>query len=146
MHIEKAGEKDLEMIADLEAACFLDAYTLTQVKQSYESPFDVLYVVKKEEQLLAYMNFRLLYEEAELFRIAVYPEYRNLGIASLLMARMDEELAEQGVSVNRLEVRAGNATAIRLYEKYGFYEIARRKEYYHSPTEDAILMEKKIER
>lgn len=146
MHIEKADEKDLSGIADLEAACFSDAYTPAQIKQSYDAPFDIFYIAKEEEAILAYMNFRILYEEAELFRIAVYPEYRNCGIASQLMHKMDEELLQRGVYVNRLEVRAGNASAIHLYKSFGFYEVARRKEYYHSPTEDAILMEKKIER
>lgn len=146
MYIERAGKKDLERIADLETACFSDAYTLSQIVQSYENPFDILYVVKEDEEILAYMNFRILYEEAELFRIAVYPEYRNRGIASQLMHKMDEELLQRGAYVNRLEVRAGNASAIALYHKFGFEEIAMRKEYYSMPTEDAILMEKKIER
>ena len=39
-----------------------------------------------------------------------------------------------------LEVRASNAPAIALYEKHGFAAVGRRKNYYESPKEDAVLM------
>ena len=45
-----------------------------------------------------------------------------------------------------LEVRAGNAPAIALYEKHGFYEVGRRKGYYDDPKEDAILMTREWDR
>ena len=38
-----------------------------------------------------------------------------------------------------LEVRAGNAAAIRLYEKHGFLLAGRRKKYYENPVEDALI-------
>ena len=39
-----------------------------------------------------------------------------------------------------LEVRDSNIIAQNLYESYGFEKYARRKEYYTSPIEDAIIM------
>ena len=39
-----------------------------------------------------------------------------------------------------LEVRAGNEPAIGLYKTYGFVSEAVRKNYYHNPTEDALIM------
>ena len=40
-----------------------------------------------------------------------------------------------------LEVRESNAPAIGLYQKLGFVEVGRRKNYYEKPREDAILMD-----
>ena len=45
-----------------------------------------------------------------------------------------------GLATVTLEVRAGNAAAIALYQKNGFVPVGRRKNYYTAPTEDAILM------
>lgn len=42
-------------------------------------------------------------------------------------------------------MRAGNAPAIALYEKLGFVEVGRRKNYYEKPREDAILMDYTVE-
>ena len=39
-----------------------------------------------------------------------------------------------------LEVRKGNETAIRLYERLGFERDGIRKGYYTDPVEDAVLM------
>jgi [ribosomal protein S18]-alanine N-acetyltransferase len=39
-----------------------------------------------------------------------------------------------------LEVRAGSAGAIALYERLGFVAVGRRPGYYRSPVEDAVLM------
>ena len=47
--------------------------------------------------------------------------------------------------VMKLEVRASNVPAISLYEKLGFYEVGRRKNYYRNPREDALIMRKEWE-
>ena len=44
-----------------------------------------------------------------------------------------------------LEVRASNVPAISLYEKLGFAEVGRRKNYYRNPREDALIMRKEWE-
>jgi ribosomal-protein-alanine N-acetyltransferase len=38
-----------------------------------------------------------------------------------------------------LEVRAGNAAAIQLYEKFAFRRVGRRRDYYSQPVEDALV-------
>ena len=46
----------------------------------------------------------------------------------------------KGVRAIALEVRESNQGARSLYRSYGFEEEAVRKEYYHNPTEDAVIM------
>ena len=48
--------------------------------------------------------------------------------------------SQQGVTTIHLEVRTGNGTAIRLYERMGFTKDGIRKKYYTDPVEDALLM------
>lgn len=43
-------------------------------------------------------------------------------------------------------MRAGNAPAIALYEKLGFREVGRRKNYYRAEHEDALLMTVEFDR
>ncbi len=82
--------------------------------------------------------------EAELLKIAVSLEYRRQGIAAQLVAHTLRSLAEQGVSRCFLELRAANLPALALYERFGFRRVGLRKDYYASPLEDAILMEKMV--
>ncbi len=82
--------------------------------------------------------------EAELLKIAVALEYRRQGIAAHLVAHTLRYLAEQGVRRCFLELRASNLPALALYERFGFHRVGLRKNYYASPLEDAILMEKTV--
>lgn len=82
--------------------------------------------------------------EGELLKIAVGREHRRQGIAAQLVAHTLRYLAAQGVARCFLELRAANLPALALYERFGFRRVGLRKNYYASPVEDAILMEKII--
>lgn len=51
--------------------------------------------------------------------LAVMPEYRRRGIASLLMDRAERSLLEMGCPKLNLQVRRSNAAVIAFYEKRG---------------------------
>lgn len=71
--------------------------------------------------------------EAEILNIAVAPEFTRRGVGRALLAQvLDRTL--------HLEVRASNTGAIAFYQALGFVETGRRRAYYASPREDAILM------
>ena len=61
------------------------------------------------------------------------------------MKSLDELRKETEGKNNFLEVRAGNTAAIALYSACEFQEIDRRKNYYHDPEEDAVVMKKSVE-
>ena len=78
------------------------------------------------------------FPEREILNLAVSPSFRRLGIGSALLT---EELRAQADVV--LEVRASNLGAQALYRRFGFTEVGRRRDYYHSPAETAIVMKMK---
>jgi ribosomal-protein-alanine N-acetyltransferase len=49
--------------------------------------------------------------------------------------------AKAGATTIRLEVRASNAAALALYQRYGFSTTGLRRAYYSVPVEDAVLLE-----
>ncbi len=78
--------------------------------------------------------------EAELESIVVAGEVRGRGIGSALLATVIWAAKGGGAECVELEVRASNAAATRLYERAGFAEVGRRRNYYSDPQEDAVLM------
>jgi ribosomal protein S18 acetylase RimI-like enzyme len=70
--------------------------------------------------------------------IGVHPDYRRRGVAARLLAECEAQLEEPRL---RLTVRAGNAPAIALYERFGYAEIDRWPHYY-GDGETGIVMEK----
>jgi ribosomal-protein-alanine N-acetyltransferase len=97
-------------------------------------------------RLVGYICGRSLPPEAELFKLAVLPEYRRQGIGSRLLDEAEKLLQEKNVQQCHLELRQSNLAAARLYEKAGFGEAYRRKRYYADPQEDAVVMVKIWER
>lgn len=138
--IRLMGEKDISLIRDLEQLCFSDPWSEQLLVQGLGSSLDTWYVLEEEGRIFGYCNLRIIADEGEVERIAVHPQCRGLGYGKQLMERMVLFAKEQGVKEMTLEVRAGNDSAIKLYEAYGFVKEAVRKAYYREPLEDGIIM------
>jgi ribosomal-protein-alanine acetyltransferase len=82
--------------------------------------------------------------EADIADLAVAPRARRRGIGRSLLDRMLEELASRGVRSVFLEVRESNRAARALYAARGFEAVGRRRGYYRRPTEDALLLMRRI--
>ena len=91
--------------------------------------------------ITGYLLFWRLGSELELHKIAVAKAWQRQGHATQLMEFFIRTGRGWGCERAVLEVRASNEPAIRLYEKFGFQLAGRRKEYYTSPCEDALVFE-----
>lgn len=77
---------------------------------------------------------------AELESVAVDATVRRLGLGRALCEAVVEWCRGLGAVVVGLEVRAGSAGAIALYEGLRFVAVGRRRGYYRDPADDALLM------
>lgn len=91
---------------------------------------------------VAFINYYIMYERAEIININVLEEYQNQKIASKLLEYMVNECISYNVKSITLEVKETNIKAIHLYEKFGFSKVAVRRKYYQGI--DGILMEKEL--
>jgi ribosomal-protein-alanine N-acetyltransferase len=91
-------------------------------------------------RLAGYIVARMGADELHINNVAVRERYRRRGIGRDLLDLILEEGKRLGVRRAFLELRAGNAAALALYEKCGFRVIARRQKYYAEPAEDALVM------
>ena len=122
---------------------FTDTFTQDKVKfDIMNNSFTQYYVYKDNEEVVAFINYQIMYERAELIQINVLEEKQNKGIASKLIEYMINDCVNKNVESITLEVRVDNDNAIHLYEKFGFIEISKRIGYYKGI--DGILMEKKL--
>jgi len=71
--------------------------------------------------------------------LAVRPDQRRGGVATALLKRALSVLAAAGSESAKLEVRADNDGAIRLYRRFGF-EHRKTIPNYYSNGEDALVM------
>lgn len=98
------------------------------------------YVVNNK--ILAYITYLDIYDRFEISNIYVLREFRGNGIASKMLQFVIDEGLNKKINNITLEVNSKNTSAIALYHKYGFKEVAIRSGYYSGT--DGILMEKEM--
>ena len=136
-------------LGDLQQILTIDKETITP-SWSYESFLNEIHIENShfeiavsEHRVVGFYILRCIGFDAELLRIAVDEKYQKTGIATGLMTSMLEYSYANNIKKIFLEVRQSNKAAIALYKKFGFKQLARRKDYYINPVEDAIIMEYK---
>jgi ribosomal-protein-alanine N-acetyltransferase len=135
--------EDLDQVMAIEKVSFSDPYD--------ESFFWLLklvalegFIVAKKEKIVGYAISEIREGKGHIISMAVSPNYRRAGIGEALLR---ESIKRLGPKVREiyLEVRPGNDTAIKLYEKLSFRRTAVvRKRYYHD-GEDALVMARSVE-
>ncbi len=94
-------------------------------------------------ELLGYLLALPGFEEMHLLNLTVAPAEQGRGHARGMLDWLVQRSREQGARQLWLEVREGNARACRIYERFGFVHIGKRKGYYPAAQggrEDACVM------
>ncbi|MFA9468136.1 ribosomal protein S18-alanine N-acetyltransferase [Streptococcus sp. E24BD] len=110
-------------------------WSLEQISADLDKPESQYFYRYEGQELVGFLAVQLLVGELEITNIAVKRAYQGRGLSDQLMQALAKE--RQPIF---LEVRSSNQAAQALYLKHGFSAVGRRKNYYHQPTEDAIIM------
>lgn len=103
------------------------------------SDFTKIYTYTVENKIVGFLVFDIIYEKCEIIDIYVIKDYRRQNIAYKLISEVEKDFNIENIT---LEVSSNNISAINLYKKLNFKEVAIRKNYYNDS--DAILMLKEI--
>lgn len=135
---------DLDGIVELEELCFSDPWTREMFADTLANPLAVYFVAEDDEGLAGYFGMYHIMTEGQITNIAVHPRKRRCGIATRLFDAALLYGEENGLENFTLEVRYSNEGARALYEKFGFYTVGVRENYYRAPMENAVLMTKDL--
>ena len=101
-------------------------------------------VVEQEASVVGFIVARQMEDEWEIENIAVTGMARRRGLGSRLVGELLDLARSRGGKSVFLEVRESNRAARSLYEKWAFIEVGRRKTYYQTPAEDALVLKFKF--
>ncbi|MBY5034300.1 ribosomal protein S18-alanine N-acetyltransferase [Streptococcus gallolyticus] len=116
-------------------------WTKEQIAADMDQPQTGYYFVEVAEEIVGFLAIQDLAGELEITNIAVKKNYQGQGLAGKLLDNLEDRPGPIF-----LEVRENNLPARALYEKYGFEQIGLRKNYYHEPLENAVIMERRNDR
>jgi len=142
MTIIKMNENHVSQVAELEKVCFSDPWSENSVASELNNKLSLWLVAVEGDAVLGYIGSQTVMDETDMMNVAVHPDFRRRGIGESLVLGLVEKLKSLGSHCLTLEVRSSNESAISLYEKLGFTQIGRRKNYYRNPKEDALILRK----
>jgi len=141
--IRKAAAADVAAVLRIEGEQFSNPWRLEYFEAELANSFSHIFVSEEpgSGNVTGYLLFWRLGDELELHKIAVAGAWQGQGHASRLLDFFVRTARSWGSRRAVLEVRAHNTPAIRLYEKFNFRCVGRRRDYYDRPVEDALLYE-----
>ena len=142
IQIQFMNQAHVSQVAELEKLCFSMPWSEKSIASELHNDLALWLVAVDGDTVAGYVGSQTVFPETDMMNIAVLPERRREGIAEVLVDSLIVELKRMGSQCLTLEVRASNAPAIALYEKKGFREVGRRKNYYRDPREDALILRK----
>jgi len=135
------GLSDIESVYQVESQCHSHPWS----KKLFLSNFGKRYfnhVMLDNDNVIGYFVTSSVAGEVTLMNIAIAPSKQGKGLGKLLLQFLIDLSRQKQEQEIWLEVRASNSSALSLYDKLGFVEVDRRKDYYPCEIgrEDAIIM------
>ena len=134
---------DVDEVYELETSVYPHPWSRGNFTDSLASGYNGWTLRDDGGTLVGYFLLMTAVDEAHLLNVAVAAPRQGEGLGLFLLDKI--VACARGLSMESilLEVRPSNLRALKVYEKYGFTEIGRRKNYYpahNGQREDAIVM------
>ncbi|MGX6961766.1 ribosomal protein S18-alanine N-acetyltransferase [Vagococcus xieshaowenii] len=124
---------------------FGSPWTIEQFEEDLQNKSSSWLLKRNESnEVVAFLQYRVVLDEAEIYHIAVSSAYQSQGLGKDMLYELIETLTETNVEKIFLEVRESNEQARRFYQKHAFVEIGVRKNYYHHPIDNGLMLMKEL--
>tara|TARA_A200000113_G_scaffold42791_1_gene34722 strand:- start:944 stop:1384 length:441 start_codon:yes stop_codon:yes gene_type:complete len=139
--IRLSKPSDLKSLLVIENNTNPSPWTEKQMQSSFDVGHHSFLCEDNNENVIGFVIYVAVEQEAHLLNIAVDNNYQRKGIGSILINHLKKQVQAMGINLITLEVRVSNSNAISFYKKHNFIEDAIRANYYSKPKpEDALLM------
>jgi len=123
----------------IERRAFPTPWSLAMFVLELSKPSGICLAAVRADRVTGYMVCSRSDTVWHVMNIAVDPDRRREGIATVMLEKLFESADREGEQYT-LEVRTSNAPAIAMYERFGFRSAGVRRGYYHDNKEDALIM------
>ncbi len=147
--IEPATLEDIQQVYEIDKENFVYHWSLESFYNELKYKWSEFFVAKYKYaqrftaelfcEVVGYIICWVFDKEAHITNLSVKRKFQNKKIGSKLLAYLINVLRQKNVEHVYLEVRERNFVAIKLYQKFGFKQIALRENFYPD-GEHAIVM------
>ena len=143
--LRSMAHDDLAMVSDIERRSYDFPWSHGVFRDCLLAGYQCL-VLDREQRVIGYGILSIAAGEAHILNLCVDPLFRSHGYGERLLDEILQRSRTALVSEIFLEVRPSNKTALALYRKKGFHQVANRPAYYQARKgrEDAAVLVKKL--
>jgi ribosomal-protein-alanine N-acetyltransferase len=136
---------DLPLVSDIERRSYEFPWSHGVFRDCLLAGYHCL-VLERDARVAGYGILSIAAGEAHILNLCVDPNYRAHGYGERLLDQILLYARSAEVREIFLEVRPSNRTALALYRKKGFHQVANRPAYYQAQEgrEDAAVLAKKL--
>lgn len=140
VYVRSMVHEDLALVSDIEQRSYDFPWSHGVFRDCLLAGYHCV-VLERGEQLVGYSILSVAAGEAHILNLCLDPNYRCLGYGERLLDEIIVRARHSEVKEVFLEVRPSNASALSLYNKKGFRQIANRPAYYQARDgrEDAAV-------
>jgi ribosomal-protein-alanine N-acetyltransferase len=136
-------EDDIPCILEIENVSFQNPWRDSTfvgeiANEGVSFPYVIVHRILK--RIIGYIIYWKMQEEVQISNFAIHPDFRRKGIGEAVMRNVIKAIQRAGGVYVFLEVRPSNLAARALYKKLGFKILGTKRDYYHTPVEDALIM------
>jgi ribosomal-protein-alanine N-acetyltransferase len=143
--IRSMREEDISAVSAIERTVFSDPWPESAFHDCLTVPSRVnLVLVDSDSNLIGYLCAQCAADEIQIHNIAVAPQWHRQGHGTHLLQAAEDEGLTRGALCVVLDVRASNEAALSMYARLGYRRIGRRRDYYHHPVCDALVLFKPL--
>ncbi|MGI9044651.1 MAG: ribosomal protein S18-alanine N-acetyltransferase [Gemmatimonadaceae bacterium] len=144
--LRHADAGDVAGIERIERASFSDPWSQDDFISVMSAPQTIFLVAADQRGGIGgYVLVMVVIDESEILNIAVDPAVRGASLGGSLLDAGMTEARSRGAKEIFLEVRESNEAALRLYSSRGFEAVSRRRKYYRTPVEDALVLRRAMQ-
>jgi ribosomal-protein-alanine N-acetyltransferase len=144
IELRRLGLGDLAAIEAIERRSYPTPWSRSMFAGELAKPSSICLGAFESEddasRLRGYLIVSRYVDAWHVMNVAVDPDHRGHGVATLLLERLFELTANDERRGYTLEVRVSNVVAIGVYERLGFEARGIRRGYYTDNREDALIM------
>jgi len=138
--IKQINEEDVDLCYELDS----DTISLWSKKQwasEFKKEGTKIFGLLIKNLVIGICVFQVVLDEAQINYFVVNQKFRKKGFGSYLMSYLIKKCEELSLKKILLEVSQSNVTAERFYNRFNFFTVGIRKNYYKDGS-NALLKEK----
>jgi ribosomal-protein-alanine N-acetyltransferase len=137
-------EDDIPVVLEIEEISFATPWSEKDFLSELYNKSALTKVAAFEGNIIGYICVTFRAHESHILNLAVHPDFKRRGVATILVDGTIRELKKRGCVFMHLKVRVSNTGAQKFYELLGFKVESIRKKYYDKPDEDALMMIRRL--